>query len=385
VAIERGRIAAVGGPGALPPSGRSRHQDETIGPAVILPGLVNAHTHLELSWMHGQVPPSASMPGWVERLLALRRAPGAADVPGSIARALREVRACGTAAVGDVTNTLEAYGPLLDSELSGCVFRELLGFDVGDAGAVVASARAEIDARAPAARLRPAIVPHAPYSVAPALLRAIASGRRTGDGPLSIHLAESAEELEFLATGGGPWRALLDGLGAWNPRWRPPCCGPVEYIERCGLLDVPLLVVHGVHLTDGELARLARAGATIVTCPRSNHWTGAGVPPIERFYAAGVRVAIGTDSLASSDDLNMFEEMAAVRRAGPGIAASAILESATLAGAAALGVASGLGTIEPGKRAELIAVRIPHPVVDVEEYLLGGIRPSDVRWLSRES
>jgi cytosine/adenosine deaminase-related metal-dependent hydrolase len=164
--------------------------------------------------------------------------------------------------------------------------------------------------------------------------------------------------------------------------WQPPQCGPVEYLDRLGLVTNRLLAVHGVELDDGELARLAAAGATVVTCPRSNRWTGAGTPPIDRFYASGARVAIGTDSLASVEDLNLFAELAEVRRLARGVPAARLLESATTHGAAALGFDTEFGTIEPGKRADLIAVRVPAGLEDVEEYLLGGgIEPDAIAWL----
>jgi len=142
-----------------------------------------------------------------------------------------------------------------------------------------------------------------------------------------------------------------------------------------------LLAVHGVQLTDADLARLAAAGATVVTCPRSNRWTGAGTPPIDRFYASGVRVAIGTDSLASVDDLSVFAELAAVRRLGPRVPASRLLDSATRQGAIALGFDADLGSIAPGKRAQLVAVRLPAGVTDVEEYLVSGVPPEDISWV----
>jgi len=156
----------------------------------------------------------------------------------------------------------------------------------------------------------------------------------------------------------------------------------VEYLGRFGLVSSRLLAVHGVQLTDPELQRLAAAGATVVTCPRSNAWTGAGVPPVARFYASGVRVAIGTDSLASVEDLNMFGELAAVRRAAPQVPARRILDSATRAGAEALGFGGDFGTLEAGRRAVFAAVRVPPDVTDVEEYLLSGIEPGDVRPLA---
>jgi cytosine/adenosine deaminase-related metal-dependent hydrolase len=209
-----------------------------------------------------------------------------------------------------------------------------------------------------------------------------AIARWSAGKPLSIHLGESAQEIELLRDGTGEWRALLEALGVWNPSWTPPACGPVEYLDRLGMVDRHLLAVHGVHFTDGEMARLAAAGATVVTCPRSNRWTGAGPAPVDRFYASGVRVAVGTDSLASVDDLNLFAELAAMRRLAPRVPAARLLESATLAGAAALGFDAELGSIEPGKRAQLLAVRLPAGVADVEEYLVSGeVAAGSLRWL----
>ena len=121
-----------------------------------------------------------------------------------------------------------------------------------------------------------------------------------------------------------------------------------------------------------------------MTCPRSNQWVGVGVPPIERFYASGVRVAVGTDSLASVDDLNLFQELKAMRWIAPAVPARRFLESATRSGATALGLADSLGTIEAGKRAALIAVDLPGVIEDVEEYLVSGISERQIRWVTRD-
>ena len=370
VSVDRDLIARVGesAGGAV----------EDLGHVAILPGLVNAHTHLELSWMRGQVPPSSSMPAWAASLMALRRTVSH-EPPEPIVDAIAEARTSGTSLVGDVTNTFATYDPLLDSQLSAAVFRELLGFSAPDPAAAIVSAQQQISELTPVAWLRPSIVPHAPYSVSPALLTAIA--KASAGRPVSIHVGESAQEIEFLRSATGEWRALLESLGVWNPSWTPPGCGPVEYLDRHGLVSERLLAVHGVRFGDEDFRRLRAAGATIVACPRSNRWTGAGEPPIDRFYASGVRVAIGTDSLASVEDLNLFEEMAAVRRLAPSVPASRILESATLSGAQALGFASELGSLETGKRAELLAVRLPVDCPDVEEYLVSGVDPSDIRWV----
>jgi cytosine/adenosine deaminase-related metal-dependent hydrolase len=230
----------------------------------------------------------------------------------------------------------------------------------------------------PSGRVRAHVAAHAPYSVSPEFLRAIGE---LDSSTMAIHLGESREELQFLYDGTGAWRNVLETLGVWDDRWIPPRCGPVDYLARVGLLDSRLLAAHGVQLTDEELARLAEAGATLVTCPRSNVWTGAGPAPIDRFYRSGVRLAVGTDSLASVDDLNVFSELAAMREAAPDVPASRLLESATRVGAEALGFGAELGTIEPGRRAALIAVRVPEAIEDVEEYLVGGIAAADIEWL----
>jgi cytosine/adenosine deaminase-related metal-dependent hydrolase len=134
-------------------------------------------------------------------------------------------------------------------------------------------------------------------------------------------------------------------------------------------------------MNGADLRRLAARGATLVTCPRSNRHTGAGTPPLADFYASGVRVAVGTDSLASAPDLNVFAELAAMRAAAPSVPAASMLESATRHGAQALGFDADYGTLEAGKRARLLAVRVAPGVGDVEEYLVSGIRPGQIRWI----
>lgn len=389
VAIEAGRIVAVGGPEQRAPADAAvvDHGEERV----LLPGLVNAHTHLELSWLRGRVPPAASFDEWVAALIAVRRQsadPASPAILEDVREAIREVRASGTALVGDISNTLVTAPLAREHGLYATIFHEVFGLNHPDADDMVRQARAAVDALGLAAggAVRASVTPHAPYSVSPALFSALAADAAVhADMPVSVHLGESPEEMELLETGGGRIRAALDRFGVWNAAWEPPRCGPIDYIERFGLLTRRLLAVHCVQLDDGALGRLAAVKATVVTCPRSNEWTGAGRPPIDRFYRSGVRVAIGTDSLASVDDLNLFEELRAVRAHARAVSARRILESATRTGAEALGFGEELGTIEPGRRAALIAVRVPPDLQDVEEYLLTGIAPADIRWAAPSS
>jgi cytosine/adenosine deaminase-related metal-dependent hydrolase len=381
IEIDNGRIRGLGR--GVPPA---RAHD--LGDVALLPGLVNAHTHLELSWMAGLVPPAESMDAWIRALLKLRRAgpPGGQE---QVLRAAREAAAAmakaGTVLVGDITNSLVSPRVLADAGIGGVVFHELLGFDAAAPAQMVkrAAAQAESEAEAVAHAHVPihvTVVAHAPYSVSPALFREIAS--RASAVPLAVHLGESAEEMELLRTGRGPIRDLLETLGVWTDLWPVPSCDPVEYMHRLGYLRPGLLAVHAVHLTDEALATLAESEAVVVTCPRSNLWVGAGMPRVAHFYAAGLPVAIGTDSLASVDTLNLFDELAELRRVAPDVTAASLLDSATRVGAVALGFGSSFGTLSPGKRAALVAVDVPADVTDVEEYLVSGVPASAVRRMS---
>jgi cytosine/adenosine deaminase-related metal-dependent hydrolase len=381
VLVDRGRVAAVGHRGPAPPGVR----DEHLGPVAILPGLVNAHTHLELSYLRDQVGPASEFITWIRRVMAARKATGSPQSPEirqEVARAIEEAVEAGTALVGDISNTLETFDPLVRSPLAGVLFYELIRFNATDAERLVETAVGRLEALGASGRLRASLAAHAPYSVSPPVFRAIRDAVNLGRVvPCSVHLAESAEEVEFIRTGGGPWRELLEELGVWDPAWTPPGVSPVEYLEREGFLGARVLAVHGVQTTAADLDNLARCGVTLVACPRSNSRTGAGTPPIADFYRSGVRVAVGTDSLASTPDLNVFAELAAMRALAPSVPAAALLDSATRQGARALGFEAEYGTLEPGRRARLLAVDVPAGVGDVEEYLVSGVHPQQLRWI----
>ena len=374
VTVARGRVVALGT--GRPPDGPGVDARD-LGHAVLLPGLVNAHTHLELSWLWGKVPPAASLPAWVSDLMRQRFARGGDDT-AAIRQAIIDALEAGTAAVGDVANTAATQRALASSRLHGVVFREVVGFNPADPEALIDGVARDLETHR-SSRVAAHVVPHAPYSVSPDVVRRLAARAAQPGAVCSIHAGESPDEIEFLQTGGGSWRDVLDARNAWNPRWTPPRCGPIEYLDRLGLVGPHLLAVHCVQCTDAELARLADAGSTIVTCPRSNVWVGVGAPPVARFYASGARVAIGTDSLASASDLNLFSELAALHALAPGIAPARLIESATRIGAEAIG-RRDLGVIAPGARARLITVDLPSGVSDVEAHLVEGVHPSQVAW-----
>jgi cytosine/adenosine deaminase-related metal-dependent hydrolase len=378
VTLEGGRITAVGD--------RMPADVASLGNVAILPALVNAHTHLELSYLHGRVPPSTSFNDWVMALMALRRDhpdPTAPAIIEAARHAIAHARASGTGLFGEVSNTLVTVPLLRDAGMAAHVFYELIGFSHPDPVGRVREARAAADAAAiDAVSVRVSLAPHAPYSVSSALFMAIrADVDAHPDSVTTVHLGESAAEVELLRQGSGPARVMLERLGVWSNEWQIPGVSPTEYVAALGFLGADSLVVHGVQFTREDLARVKTAGSPLVSCPRSNTYVGVGAPPLESFYAAGVPVAFGTDSLASVADLNMFAELAEARRLAPTVSARELLRSATLTGAQALRYDDDYGSIAAGKRAALIAVRVPRDVVDVEEYLVAGIEPDAIAWL----
>jgi len=378
VTLEGARITAVGD--------RAPADAASLGSVAILPALVNAHTHLELSYLHGRVPPSTSFNDWVMVLMALRRDhpdPAAPAIIEAARHAIARARASGTGLFGDVSNTLVTVPLLRDAGMAAHVFYELIGFSHPDPVGRVREARAAADAVAiNAGGVRVSLAPHAPYSVSAELFMAIRSDVDAHpDSVTTVHLGESAAEVELLRQGSGPTRVMLERLGVWSNEWQIPGVSPSEYVAALDFLGADSLVVHGVQFTREDLARVKTAGSPLVSCPRSNAYVGVGAPPLESFYASGVPVAFGTDSLASVADLNMFAELAEARRIAPTVSARELLRSATLTGAQALRYDDDYGSIAAGKRAALIAVRVPHDVVDVEEYLVAGIEPDAIAWL----
>jgi len=378
VTLKGARITAVGD--------RAPADAASLGSVAILPALVNAHTHLELSYLHGRVPPSTSFNDWVMVLMALRRDhpdPAAPAIIEAARHAIARARASGTGLFGDVSNTLVTVPLLRDAGMAAHVFYELIGFSHPDPVGRVREARAAADAVAiNAGGVRVSLAPHAPYSVSAELFMAIRSDVDAHpDSVTTVHLGESAAEVELLRQGSGPTRVMLERLGVWSNEWQIPGVSPSEYVAALDFLGADSLVVHGVQFTREDLARVKTAGSPLVSCPRSNAYVGVGAPPLESFYASGVPVAFGTDSLASVADLNMFAELAEARRIAPTVSARELLRSATLTGAQALRYDDDYGSIAAGKRAALIAVRVPPDVVDVEEYLVAGIEPDAIAWL----
>src|SRR3954465_12149683 len=238
-AVDRGRVVALGAAGKRVLADGAEVVD--LGDVAVMPGLANAHTHLELSYLRDEVPPASQFVTWIRGVMKARRErpdPGGKEILDAVDAALHEAEACGTAIVGDISNTLATFGPLTRSSLAGVVFYELIRFNTPDPVGVVAKAIADLEALVPTERVRARLAAHAPDSAGPPVLQSIRQAvDRDSFAPCSIHLSESAEEVEFIRSGGGPWRALLEEIGSWDPAWVAPGGTPVQFLDDSGFFD----------------------------------------------------------------------------------------------------------------------------------------------------
>ena len=379
--ITGGRISAVGPYSSLRASGA-----EVIdyGDAVILPPLVNAHCHLELSnfplWLDecNETAAPADFVGWIRRLIRVRRQVGADAVPASITAGIQQLLAAGTGAVGDIFTSPGALAPLLASPLYGRVFFETIGLEEERFAPALAAAVAS--ARSLAFPLRGGLSPHATYTVsARHLQRAIAAKL-----PLAIHCAESPEESLFLREGRGPIAEELYAAAGWSLPHPAPGLSPVAWLAAHGALSPQTLLIHGVQVDADDVARIAASGASVVLCPRSNACLGVGTAPVGLYRHAGVSLALGTDSIASNDSLSLWDEIAFARSVYPELSPGELLNIATCGGARALGLANEMGKLTVGSGAHvqvLTAATLP-PVTELAEWLCCAEHQVVALWLA---
>jgi cytosine/adenosine deaminase-related metal-dependent hydrolase len=343
--------------------------------AVLLPALCNAHLHLELSHLAGAVPGGDGLPAWIEAFVKARASADAAQATPAMARGAAQLVAAGVAAVGDVSNTLDSLAPLAAAGLAGTIFHEVFGAAPDRLAAARAAARTRREVSLPAAGFRVVESPHAVYSTDPAGLLELLAGP-----PASLHLAEDPAERRFVTTGEGPFAALRARMG--GPPGRPGWARSPVALAAPSLKE-GWLAVHVVDLDDLDVAALLGCGATAVLCPRSNAQISRARPPLPWLLAAGIPLAIGTDSLASSPSLAPLAELGALHAAFPEVPASALLPMAW--NGAAVG-APRVGRLAPGTSPGLLSAPLDGARVDDPFlFLVTGQGPLGRRvdWLAR--
>jgi len=375
---------------------------EDLGDVILTPGLVNPHTHLELTCYAGRIPPGPFWP-WFQRLLALRREPGALarETAAVVDGAWQSLRA-GVTCVGDISRCNVHWRALKPLPIRKVCFVELLSL-ADHPPRDPRELRAAVEEVEEDALLTVGVTPHAPYTVPAAQVRAAIGLAAELRRPWTMHLAETSEEVAFLRGERGALprmlEALLEQCGIESPRQgpvefvqsvaRPPWAGPgalssatVAEEHRRGRLwqTAAASLAHLNYVEDGELDALTATGCVAIYCPRAHSFFGHVPHPFRRMQAAGIPVALGTDSLASNDSLSMLDEMRFVHTQLPDPPSPAeLLRMATLEAARALGLAEQIGSLEPGKLSDLAAFPLPPGASDPIVALID--RPSRARAL----
>jgi len=370
----RGRgavIEAVGPESAVGPAPNHRE----LGELALLPGLVNAHTHLELTHLRGRLPARRPMPQW---LYALKTHwPAVADTGGAVADGAAEALKTGTTALGDVCHDNRAWRVIKQTALRSVCYAEIMGIGPLAEGAFERLGKHIRGCRA-TTRLRFGLCPHSPYTTGEEVYRQTVALARRRRWPLATHLAETEGERQLLLHGSGKLLDFLLHMGLMNSSVQIPGCTPVDFAQRVGMFDGPATLLHCNFIDDRELKLLAKTSSSVVCCPGSNDFFGRSGHRYAEMLDAGINVAVGTDSLASNASLDMLAELQRLRAEGK-VDNQTILKMGTMNGARALGCDDAIGTLEPGKQADWIAVRVPPDTSSpLEDILTGKARVVEV-------
>ena len=365
VLVEAGRIAFVGAASAVALDS-SVVRTIALGNAVLMPGLVNAHSHLELTLLRGFLE-GLDFRDWLRTLTTVRRDLMSESVLLDASRAgIREALRNGITCLADTTDSGAPLTAMREYGVRGVGYLEVFGPDPAQCDGAIAQLAARVgEARAlDTALVRVGVSPHAPYTVSRDLFAATAALSRRESLPMAVHVAESAAEMLFVRDGAGPF---ADRLRARDVMVAPQAESPIALLEAAGVLAARPLLIHVIQADDRDMARIADAGATIVHCPISNAKLGHGIAPLDRMLAHGIRTGLGTDSVASNDRMDLLGEarqatlFASLRVGTPdAISAHEALALATRGGAEALGLDARIGTLEVGKDADLAAFPLDH-------------------------
>ncbi|MDY6863435.1 MAG: amidohydrolase family protein [Thermodesulfobacteriota bacterium] len=330
-----------------------------------LPGLINTHVHLELGHLKDKIPKGEGVTSWVKRLQYERAMLNNEDTKRGIIEGIEKIKEDGVIAIGEVGNSFSSLQYLKNTPFRVVYFYEILGFIPDAAEEILDTSLNKIkhyQSLYPEVKFN--LAPHALYSTSERLIKLIFS--RKEFKVTSIHIAEGKEETQFLLTGNGPWKAYLEEIGKWPPDWKFPGISPVLYFKTI-FTSKRTVLVHLCNISQYEIAWLKeKENIVACICPRSNLYITDKLSPIDKLFKGGMKISLGTDSLASNRNLSIRLEMKEVKRHFPSIPCEEIIRMATINGALSLGMEDELGSFEVGKRPGIILSETYNP----EEFVM---------------
>jgi len=326
----------------------------------LLPGFVNAHTHLELTNLKGKITYKNSFIQWIRDIIEAKRYWNEKDYINSLKLSIKNLVATGTTTVVDITTSGLSPQVLFSSNLRGRIYKEITGFKSEMITPVISDLKEYLSNLQSTNLVDFGLAPHAPYSVNHQLFIKLANLAKKYNLPISIHLAESKEEIEFLTQGTGEVINLLKELNVWENDWKSPGLTSVKYLNSLNIFDSNVIGVHLNYIDEEEIEILKEKRVGVIHCPKSHKFFQREDFPIQKLIDKGIIVALGTDSLASNDSLSMLEEMKELKKRYKNLSSEVILQLAIINGAKILGFDDKIGTLQSGKRADVIGIKIPN-------------------------
>ncbi len=323
---------------------------------LISAGLVNAHCHLELSFLAGKLKRRTLFTDWIEDLIAARLKATKITVSTATAKAARRLIEMGVTCVGDVTSSFDVTPVLVKTGLRATVYHETLGYDPGIANEQHNNLISRVSSATCTDLIRLGVSPHAAYSVSGALLKKTTEYAKTKRLPLTVHLCETEDETTFSKFGKGPFSLLHNRRGVFNVSVHGKT--PARVMADGNALE-NALCVHFNYPSRGDIALLKKKGASVVFCPNSNKWFKRKVNhALPKLLKNGIAVGLGTDSLASNTDLDIRAEARQVMKLFPDMPLETVYKMMTTGGAKAMGVDNGLGELKPSSPFDAIHLNI---------------------------
>jgi cytosine/adenosine deaminase-related metal-dependent hydrolase len=359
LAIKNGEIVAAGEKSAL----KAEYPDaklHNLGNVAILPGLINAHVHLELTGLGPRKNVSrVSFPFWLLGLVVGTRIRTVRFFKDSISEGLKLLRQSGTTTAGHIVTFVKNPVELFNSAgLRGVLFLEMIGLKPEDADKIIEGIETQINELQNNEMIIPAISPHAPYSVSEELFRRSSELSLNKKIPITIHLAESIDEIKLLKSNRGKFKKIfypLLGLKKYSPKGKGKT--PVKYLDENGILGENVSAVHCVHLHEEDIKILSKKSVSVILCPRSNYYLNVGKAPVKQLYDSGVNLCLATDGLVSNKSLSLWDEARFLKEQNHWIDSESILKMMTTNPARALNI-DKIGSLSAGKLADFIAVDI---------------------------
>lgn len=368
------------------------HEVKDLNMAIVMPGLVDVYTHLEYSIFRGIYDDLAYVP-WLIKMRELISRLDGDDFKVSVRLGAMEAIRSGITCVGDVVSTDSGFKALAQSGMRALAFKKVIGMDdaiLDDSAKEMKKSISSWVKKAKGTNVEIGIAPHSIFAVSPSFFKIIANYAKEKNMLVCLRLSESMEEINFVEYGSSSLaNEYRDYMGWHDVLWQPMGVTPAKYLEQWDVFNCRVMAAHCIHVSKEDIEILKKYNVAVAYCPRTNAKLGTGIAPLTKYFAEGLNVGLGTDNLASSNNMDFYNEMRiglllqrGMARTVENLSAKDFVYMATMGGAKCLGLEDRIGSIEPGKQADIIAIDASHshqmPMTDPYSNIVYTVNQEDV-------